>query len=147
MQYRLPDSIYSTTQLRQLQSELKRLGSLRSPKNVVFSDNLTAFADANKITKLNLAITKDMLKFVSSILDQTGEITITLASEPSAEERNELVAKFRRMFGKNLIMHIIIQPELLAGATVRTKTGFVDMSLRTALFSNKQKLIQGIKNA
>ena len=147
MQYRLPDSIYNASQLRQLQSELKRLGSLRSPKNVVFSDNLTALADANKITKLNLAITKDMLKFVSSVLDQSGEVTVTLASEPNSEERDELVAKFRRMFGKNLLMHIIIQPELLAGATVRTKTGFVDMSLRSALYGNKQKLIREIKNA
>ena len=147
MPYRLPASIYSSTQLRQLQSELKRLGALRSPKNLVFSENLVALAEANKITKLNLTIIRDMQKFVNESLAGFQEITVTLACEPTIEERNDLIANLRRMLTKELLVHFIIQPELLAGATIRTKSGFYDLSLRSALFSNKTKLMAELKNA
>lgn len=147
MPYRLPASIYSSTQLRQLQSELKRLGALRSPKNLVFSENLVALAEANKVTKLNLTIIRDMQKFVNESLAGFQEITVTLACEPTIEERNDLIANLRRMLTKELLVHFIIQPELLAGATIRTKSGFYDLSLRSALFSNKTKLMAELKNA
>lgn len=147
MPYRLPASIYSSTQLRQLQAELKRLASLRSPKNLVFSENLVALAESNKVTKLNLGIIRDMQKFVSDSLAGFQEITVTLACEPTIEERDDLIANLRRMFAKELLVHFIIQPELLAGATIRTKSGFYDLSLRSALFSNKTKLIAELKHA
>lgn len=147
MPYRLPASIYSSTQLRQLQAELKRLASLRSPKNLVFSENLVALAESNKVTKLNLGIIRDMQKFVSDSLAGFQEITVTLACEPTIEERDDLIANLRRMFTKDLLVHFIIQPELLAGATIRTKSGFYDLSLRSALFSNKTKLIAELKHA
>ena len=146
MPYRLPDSIYNSGQLRQLQSELKRLRSLRNPKNLVFSNNLQELASANGISKLNITRANDLLKFVDVTMAQSPEITMTLASMPSIEERDELVAQLRRSFSKNLLIHFIIQPELLAGATIRTKSGYYDMSLRSALFSNKTKLMQEIKN-
>lgn len=146
MQYRLPDSIYNSSQLRQLLTELKRLESLRNPKNIVFSSNLEELALANKIKKLNMAIVSKLHSFVGSIIAQANEITMALASTPSSEERDQLVSDMRRMFGKNLLVHFVIQPELLAGATIRTKSKFFDLSLRTALFDNKQKLVQEIKN-
>lgn len=146
MQYRLPDSIYNSSQLRQLLTELKRLESLRNPKNIVFSSNLEELALANKIKKLNMAIVSKLHSFVGSIIAQANEITMALASTPSSEERDQLVSDMRRMFGKNLLVHFVIQPELLAGATIRTKSNFFDLSLRTALFDNKRKLVQEIKN-
>lgn len=146
MPYRLPESIYNSSQLRQLQSELKRLRSLRNPKNLVFSSNLQELAAANNIKKLNITTTSDLLKYVNVCLDQSVEITMNLASQPSIEERDELVARLRRMFSKTLLVHFIIQPELLAGATIRTKNNFFDLSLRNALFANKAKLVQRVKN-
>lgn len=146
MQYRLPDTIYNSSQLRQLQSELKRLKSLRNPKNIVFSTNLEDLALANKIKKLNLALASKLLGFVESLLLHPQEITMALASSPSHEERGKLVEDLRRMFAKNLLIHFVVQPELLAGATIRTKAKFYDLSLRNALFNNKEKLIAGIKN-
>lgn len=146
MQYRLPDSIYNSSQLRQLLAELKRLKSLRNPKNIAFSSNLEELALSNKIKKLNMTVVTNLHTFVGSLLAQSVEITMALASTPSNEERDQLVSDIRRMFGKNLLVHFVIQPELLAGATIRTKSKFFDLSLRTALFDNKQKLIQEIKN-
>lgn len=146
MPYRLPDSIYNSSQLRQLQSELKRLKGLRNPKNIVFSSNLEDLALANKIKKLNLAVANKLLSFVESFLARPNEITMALAATPSHEERNQLVADLRRMFTKDLLVHFVIQPELLAGATIRTKTKFFDLSLRNSLFGNKQKLIEAVRN-
>ena len=146
MPYRLPVGIYNSGQLRQLQSELKRLRSLRNPKNLVFSNNLQELASANNISKLNLSNISELLKFISVCLEQSTEITMNLASQPSIEERDELVSELRRMFSKNLLIHFIIQPELLAGATIRTKNNFYDMSLRKALFDNKTQLVQRLKN-
>ena len=146
MPYRLPESIYNSSQLRQLQSELKRLRSLRNPKNISFSENLQQLALANKVKKLNMVLVGQMQAFVESTLAKSQEISVALANSPSAEERDELVARLRRMFGRDLLVHFVIQPELLAGATVRTKSGFYDMSLRSALFNNKHKLMQEIKN-
>lgn len=147
MPYSLPDSIYNSSQLRQLQTELKRLKSLRNPKNLVFSGNLQELASSNRVRKLNLALVAELLRFVNSTLENSIEISCNLACSPSLEERNELVATLRRMFGKNLLVHFIIQPELLAGATLRTKSGFYDLSLRNALYQNKDKLVARIKHA
>jgi len=147
MPYNLPDSIYNSSQLRQLQSELTRLKSLRNPKNLTFSTNLQELAEFNKVKKLNLAVVAELQKFVNTALLNGAEITVNLACAPSVEERNELVSDLRRMFSKHLLIHFIIQPELLAGCTLRTKANFYDLSLRSALYDNKPKLIQRIRHA
>ncbi len=146
MPYKLPESIHSMSQLKQLQSELKRLSSLRNPKNISFSENLQELALGNRIRKLNMTIVAGLLTFVNATVLNGSEITMALASMPSEDEKDDLVGNLRRMFKKDLLVHFVIQPELLAGATIRTPRSFYDMSLRTALFSNKQKLIAGIKN-
>lgn len=147
MQYRLPDSIYNSSQLRQLQTELKRLQGLRNPKNIKFSSNLEELALQNKIKKLNMTLVTKLLSFVNALVAQSSEITMALACSPSVEERSQLVSDLRRMFSKNLLVHFVIQPELLAGASIRTKSNFYDMSLRSKLFNSKRKLIEEIKNA
>lgn len=146
MPYKLPESIHSMGQLKQLQSELKRLSSLRNPKNISFSENLQELALDNRIRKLNMTIVKQLLSFINGAVLNSTEITMALASMPSDDEKNDLVGDLRRMFKKDLLVHFVIQPELLAGATIRTPRSFYDMSLRSALFTNKQKLIAGIKN-
>lgn len=146
MPYKLPESIHSMGQLKQLQSELKRLSSLRNPKNISFSENLQELALDNRIRKLNMTIVRQLLSFINGAVLNSTEITMALASMPSDDEKNDLVGDLRRMFKKDLLIHFVIQPELLAGATIRTPRGFYDMSLRSALFTNKQKLIAGIKN-
>ena len=93
-----------------------------------------------------MTIVAGLLTFVNATVLSGSEITMALASMPSEDEKDDLAGDLRRMFKKDLLVHFVIQPELLAGATIRTPRGFYDMSLRTALFSNKQKLIAGIKN-
>ncbi len=147
MPSRLPASIYSPSQLRQLSAELGRLKSLRNPKNIVFSNNLLELAAENGIKKLTVTSTLSLLKLVTSTLEQSATITLSLASAPSIEDRDELVTMLRRKLQAQLLIHFIIQPELLAGATIRTDSTSYDLSLRNALFGNKDKLTMRLKNA
>ena len=147
MPYRLPESIYNSSQLRQLKSELNRLRNLRSPKNIVFSNNLQELAVANGVGKINVATINDLLKFIDTLLDESPEITMTLASAPGNDERAELMMRLRRQLDPKLLVHFIIRPELLAGCVVRTKTAVFDMSLAKALRQNQQKLVTRLKNA
>lgn len=147
MSYRLPEGIYNSSQLRQLHNELTRLRSLRYPKNIVFSSNLQDLASANSIKKLNVATVGDILKFIDTTLDESPELTMTLASAPGVDERDELIARLRRLLHPKLLVHFIIRPELLAGCVVRTKTAIFDMSLARALKDNQQKLVMRLKNA
>lgn len=139
--YKLPPTIYTKSQLRQLQTELNQLSSLRTAKNIVLSANLQDLATHNGLKDLNTALVKKLLTFVESTLQKAPEISLSLASLPNVEERGELVSWLRGKFNAQLMLHIIIQPELLAGCMLRTDSNVYDWSLRTALESNQEKLV------
>ena len=126
--------------------ELTQLNRLRMVKNTVVSNNLQDLAVTNDLSELNTVLVKKLLVFVDTVLKEAPEISLSLASLPNAEERSELVSWLRGKLNSQLMMHIIIQPDLLAGCMLRTESGVHDWSLRTALESNQEKLIKRLAN-
>jgi F0F1-type ATP synthase delta subunit len=144
MAYKLPSSIYTTSQLRQLQRELQQLTTLRSAKNVSLSNLMQDFAIANGIKKFDTVVAKKLLSYVDLAITSAPEISISLASMPNDEERGELVRWLRNAFGPQLMLHIIVQPTILAGCVLRTNKQVYDWSLQHALEANVDKLTQKV---
>jgi len=68
---------------------------------------------------------------------------VTVARETSDAEREAIAAQLSRVFGKQVVPHLSVHPEILGGVVVRIGDAVMDGSMRKRLGLLKASLVNG----
>jgi len=142
MDYRLPHSIITKSQLASLQRELVRLSTAKTAKQKKLSDDLEQFLAMNRIGTITAELQKKLLTALAATAKNAPQITIALGSLPDTDERIELITWLRSQIHPQLLLHIVQDSDVIAGAVIRTERNVYDYSLHSAIFSNTNLLAQ-----
>jgi F-type H+-transporting ATPase subunit delta len=70
---------------------------------------------------------------------------VTLAKEPSGEDEEVLSRELARVFGKQVVPHVAVNPAILGGLVVRVGDTVIDGSVRRRLNTLRNRLIYGAR--
>ena len=68
---------------------------------------------------------------------------VTVARETSDDEKTAITAQLSRMFGKDVIPHLSIDPAIMGGVVVHVGDTVLDGSVRKRLMSLRQRMLKG----
>lgn len=141
---------YSTLQLKQRLRILREHLSYQffgghspqlTPEDMVFLDSLPK-EFSSFFNKANL---NDILSQLTAKINSSTPLTLYLAFEPTDEALTAIGEKARGLFGKDLLLDIKYNPNLLAGAAISWKGIYKDYSLKATIESRKQEILQSFK--
>jgi hypothetical protein len=150
--FMLPVSIVSPSDLKRvkremsdindamLQIKLRQAGEEQAklPKTSRHLEDLVA------LNQLNLLHDSDR-QHLTSMLDHFSQhspvLHMSFNDEPSDKFKDRLITYLRQSFDPYLLVNFGLAPSIGAGCIVRTTNKYFDLSLKTALLSNKQLLI------
>lgn len=69
---------------------------------------------------------------------------VTVASEPTAAERDALSKQLSRLFGKRVVPHISLNPAILGGVIVKVGDTVMDGSVRKRLAVLRQRMLSTV---
>ena len=73
-----------------------------------------------------------------------AEVLVTTVIQPSAKQEKNLIKKLTAVFGKNISLKYIIDPDIIGGLIIQYDTYLIDMSVRHKLNSLEQ-IMKGSK--
>ena len=71
-------------------------------------------------------------------------VAVTVASDPSAAEREALSKQLSRLFGKRVVPHISLNPAILGGVIVKVGDTVMDGSVRKRLAVLRQRMLSTV---
>lgn len=105
---------------------------------------LDGLAKANKLNLVHAEHRSALKEFLTKLKASAPVVHISLPSEPSDSFTSKILSWFRENAHPNVVLHVGLQPELSAGALVRTTNKMYDFSLRKKFEASKQKLIESL---
>jgi F-type H+-transporting ATPase subunit delta len=69
--------------------------------------------------------------------------SVTVVREPDAGERKAVVAELSRAFGKDVVPHFLVNPDIIGGVVVRVGDTVIDGSVRKRLGALKRGMLAG----
>lgn len=147
MAYRLPNSFSSSQQIEALLSEVEKLKPAVLVLPQKWPTHLQEFAQTNAIGSLTIATQAKLVSYLKALLSSSPQISLVVASMPNGEELNELTGWFRSHIHPHTMLHIAQNSDLLAGCVLRTSGQVYDLSLRSNLFANSEKLVERLQHA
>lgn len=106
------------------------------------SRSLEEIASINKLNLLDENNRKELYSKLSVVMNESPQIHMSFASEPSAKAIARLLEWLRANIHANTLLQIGLQPNIAAGAVVRTPNLFFDLSLRHYLKQQEPYLAQ-----
>lgn len=75
--------------------------------------------------------------------EATGRVhaQVTLSREPATEERDALARELSRVLGRQVVPHVVVNPEILGGVVVRVGDTVMDGSVRRRLAMLEHSLL------
>lgn len=152
MELKLPLTISSKVDVAKLMREIIALNDflvgaanretgqpMQLPK---LSRSLEDIANQNKFNLLDENHRKELYSKLSNVLNKSPQIHMSFASEPSARAVQRILEWLRSNIHANALLQIGLQPNIAAGAVVRTPNLFFDLSLRHYLKQQEPYLAQ-----
>ena len=106
------------------------------------SRSLEEVATQNKLNLLDENNRKELYSKLSGVMNKSPQIHMSFASEPSAKAIQRILEWLRANIHTNTLLQIGLQPNIAAGAVVRTPNLFFDLSLRHYLVQQEPYLSQ-----
>lgn len=152
MELKLPISVVSKVDVAKLMREIIALNdflvgaSNRTPGQAMqlpkMSRILEQTASDNKFNLIDENHRKELYSKLGVVLNKSPQIHMSFASEPSAKATARLLEWFRANIHTHTLLQIGLQPNIAAGAVVRTPNLFFDLSLRHYLKQQEPYLAQ-----
>ena len=121
-------------------------------KRDLISQLLGAFIDTLTLSFLRLLVDKrreDILSLVRMEVQQLSDASrhlvraeATFALEPTAAEREQLIASLSKRTGEHVDLVVQVDPSILGGVVVRMHDTIIDGSVRGTLESLREQLLQ-----
>ena len=73
-----------------------------------------------------------------------AEVEVTTVIPLTEKQENMLKSKLENIFNKQIILHYIINPQIIGGLVIKCGTNFIDNSIKHKLNALEQ-LMKGIK--
>ncbi len=106
------------------------------------SRSLEQTASENQLNLIDENQRKELYSKLSSVMNKSPQIHMSFASEPSAKAVSRLLEWLRNNIDTHTLLQIGLQPNIAAGAVVRTPNLFFDLSLRHYLKQQEPYLAQ-----
>lgn len=152
MELKIPLSVISKVDIAKLMREIIALNdflvgassrkpgeSMQLPK---VSRSLEDIASQNQLNLLDEDNRKELYSKLSVIMNKSPQIHISFASEPSSKAVQRIMEWLRTNIHPDTLLQIGLQPNIAAGAVVRTPNLFFDLSLRHYLVQQEPYLAQ-----
>lgn len=149
----LPLSVATRSDVSRGLRELKKLddyfhqAGLRSGQvstMPALSRTLDGLASANQLNLLHADARKALVDFLSRLRSHAPVVHMSFPSEPSPTFLAKILEWFRREVHPFVVLHVGLQPELVAGCMVRTTNKMMDFSFRKRFEESKAKLIASL---
>lgn len=147
MAYRLSNSLSTPQQVEALLSEVQKLKPAVLATSQKWPTNVQEFAQTNALASLTLASQAKLVNYLKELLTSGPQFSLVVASMPNGEELAELTGWFRSHIHPQAMLHIAQNSDLLAGCILRTDEAVYDLSLRSSLFANSDKLVERLQHA
>jgi F-type H+-transporting ATPase subunit delta len=79
------------------------------------------------------------------IIENRIHANVTVARETSAEDEQVIARQLARVFGKEVVPHVTVNPAILGGLVVHVGDTVIDVSVRRRLKSLRNRLIYGTR--
>lgn len=150
----LPSSVVSRIDVGRLQREVEALDEfltqmkLRTGGKAVKMPRTTRFLDeTTEVNKINLLLKEDrrrLLAFLTAVKVKAPVMHMSFSSDPSPLFMQKLITWLRGEIHPLVLIQIGLQPNVGAGAVVRTTNAFFDFSLRHRFSEKRADLIKMI---
>lgn len=150
--FRIPETIFGTTDLSRLIRELESLddfmyqATLRTPGSNITpprtSKVLNEVSEMNGLSLLEASHRKSLVQALTQLQDIAPTVHISFASEPSQSFLEEIVRWYRSNINSLILINVGLQPSIVVGCTVRTTNKVFDMSLRNRFDKSREILIK-----
>jgi hypothetical protein len=128
------------------QAGLRASGStgkpVKLPQTSRLIEELVSEANANLLRAPDRAA---LLKYLTTLIEKAPVLHISFASEPSAPFMGKLIVWLRGNIHPQVLVHVGLQPSVVAGCIVRTANKQFDMSLKQAFEDQRQVLIDDLR--
>ena len=155
-EFTLPISIVTKVDVGRLLREITAIedfleqAAIRQPGTNVNLPKMTKAVDdlvtANKVNLLVSDERTSLIEFLTEVREKAPEIHFSFSAEPSPGFMQKLPTYLRDNIHRHVLLQIGLQPTIGAGFMMRTTNKYYDFSLRTALKSKHDLLIDSLRN-
>ena len=152
----LPISIITKVDVGRLLQEVSNIddfleqAAIREPGTSLKLPKMTkSVEELVNVNKLNLLVDDDrkqLIAFLTDIREKAPEIHMSFSAEPSSSFTQKLAEYLRQNIHPYTLLQIGLQPTIGAGFMMRTTNKYYDFSLRSALKSKHQILLDNIRS-
>lgn len=152
----LPVSIATKADVGRIEREVSAVNEfleqalIRQPGSAVTLPKMTKLMEelvtSNKLNLLVPADRKQLIDFLVSARDKAPELHMSFSAEPSALFMQKLTTYIRQNIHPQALIQVGLQPTIGAGFMLRTTNKYYDFSLRSALKSKKDILMDNIRS-
>lgn len=132
-------------------NEFLEQAAIRQPGTAVTLPKMTKLMEelvtSNKLNLLVAADRKKLIDFLTQTRDKAPELHMSFSAEPSSAFMQKLTTYVRENIHPQALIQVGLQPTIGAGFMLRTTNKYYDFSLRTALKSKNDILMQHIRTA
>ena len=121
------------------QADLRKPGTAQSLPRV--SKNLTEISEANKLNLLHDKDRRLLIDFLENLRLHAPVVHISFASDPSGAFLSKIISWFRQNVDPLVLLQVGLQPNIAAGAIVRTTNHIFDFNLQKHFADKRQVLI------
>ena len=109
------------------------------------SQILADIAAANKLDLTNEGQRLQLKEAIRTLKSKSPVVHVIFAEEPRPEFMHQLVAWMRDTLHPATLIHVGLQPSIVAGCIVRTPSHIYDFSIQHILKSKKPMLVQALQ--
>lgn len=140
----LPALMSSPSDISRVRRELEALDDyleaqrLREPGTPMdhlpkLSRMLNELTEMNSLNLLHHTVRQELEQYLDKVRAEAPVIHISFASDPSSSSTQKIVVWLRQNIRPDVLVHVGLQPGIVAGCVVRTTNRYFDFSLRKHL--------------
>ena len=127
-----------------LRAQALRQAGTPMPRLPKLSRMLDELAEINKLNLLHEDVRARLGEFIDVIMQQAPVLHLSFASDPSSGTLQKIVVWLRHNIDPNALVHVGLQPGIVAGCTLRTTNRYFDFSLRKHLQEQRPFLLDAL---
>lgn len=142
--FTLPTLMSSPSDVSHVRRELEALDNyletqrLREPGTPMdhlpkLSRMLSELAETNNLNLLHHTVRQELEQYLDRVRTEAPVIHVSFASDPSSSSLQKIVVWLRQNIRPDVLVHVGLQPGIVAGCVVRTTNRYFDFSLRKHL--------------
>lgn len=142
--FTLPTLVSSPSDISRVRRELEALDNyleaqrLREPGTPMdhlpkLSRMLNELTEINNLNLLHHTVRRELEEYLDKVRTEAPVIHVSFASDPSSSSMQKIVEWLRQNIRPDVLVHVGLQPGIVAGCVVRTTNRYFDFSLRKHL--------------